>query len=90
MNEGCEGASVLGDTETERGYLGCEAEHEMRLGRVEWVHQGGGECKRKRERGRIYNGNRGRGRRKMGKRGILGVVKKNNNNKNILKNGIVK
>ena len=30
------------------------------------------------ERGRIYNGNRGRRRRKMGNEGILGVVKKIN------------
>ena len=47
---------------------------------------GRGEVKRKEEgyvvvgkkkRERIYNGNRGRGRRKMRKKGILGVVKKN-------------
>jgi hypothetical protein len=36
----------------------------------EWVKERG-----RGERGRIYNGNRGRGRRKMGNRGILGVVK---------------
>jgi hypothetical protein len=36
------------------------------------------------------NGNKGRGRRKMRKGDILGVVKKNNNNKNILKNEIIK
>jgi hypothetical protein len=44
--------------------------------------------KRKRGRGGEYTiGSRGRGRRKMGKEGILRVVKKkiNKNNKNILK-----
>jgi hypothetical protein len=48
--------------------------------------------KRKREeRRRIYNReNRERGKRKIGNGGILGVEKKNNNNKNILKNRIVK
>jgi hypothetical protein len=48
-----------------------------------WYVGGGGKKKKKKkkgrgERGRIYNGNRGRGRRKMGKEGILGVVKKIN------------
>ena len=36
----------------------------------------GGKKKREGGEGRIYNGNRGRGRRKMRKEGILRVVKK--------------
>ena len=39
------------------------------------MYLGGGERKKK-EREGIYNGNRGRGRRKMGKEGILRVMKK--------------
>jgi hypothetical protein len=40
---------------------------------------GGGKKKKGRgERGRIYNRNKGRGRKKMRKEGILGVVKKIN------------
>jgi hypothetical protein len=41
--------------------------------------------KKKRGRGRIYKGNRGRERRRMGKVGILEVVKKNNNKNKIVK-----
>ena len=41
-----------------------------------WYVCGGGKKKREGGEGRIYNGNRGRGRRKMRKEGILRVVKK--------------
>ena len=44
-----------------------------------WYVCGGGKKKREGGEERIYNGNRGRGRRKMRKEGILGVVKKKRN-----------